>query len=128
MPTIDADADVIESDEPWSYIPNEKLRPFLISPGAGRPQNWLIDGRVFNRCVNFDRNLPVEICEMRDIKSRLKHMDQLDIDVQVLYPSLSLLPLTARAEVENAICRSYNQSLTDACVPGEGRLTWIVVV
>src|SRR6267142_632922 len=49
MPTIDADAHVIESDETWLYIPNEKLRPFLISPGAGRPQNWLIDGRVFNR-------------------------------------------------------------------------------
>ena len=81
MPTIDADAHVIESDETWRYIPNEKLRPFLISPGAGRPQNWLIDGRVFNRGVNFDRNLPVDICEMRDIKSRLKHMDQLDIDV-----------------------------------------------
>jgi len=128
MPTIDADAHVIESDETWHYIPNEKLRPFLISPGAGRPQNWLIDGRVFNRGVNFDRNLPVDICEMLDIKSRLKHMDQLDIDVQVLYPSLFLRPLTARAEVENAICRSYNQWLIDVCARGEGRLKWIAVV
>ena len=128
MATIDADAHVIESDETWRYIPNEKLRPFLISPGAGRPQNWLIDGRVFNRGVNFDRNLPVDICEMRDIKSRLKHMDQLDIDVQVLYPSLFLRPLTARAEVENAICRSYNQWLIDVCARGEGRLKWIAVV
>ena len=128
MPTIDADAHVIESDETWRYIPNEKLRPFLISPGAGRPQNWLIDGRVFNRGVNFDRNLPVDICEMRDIKSRLKHMDQLDIDVQVLYPSLFLRPLTARAEVENAICRSYNQWLIDVCARAEGRLKWIAVV
>ena len=128
MATIDADAHVIESDETWRYIPNEKFRPFLISPGAGRPQNWLIDGRVFNRGVNFDRNLPVDICEMRDIKSRLKHMDQLDIDVQVLYPSLFLRPLTARAEVENAICRSYNRWLIDVCARGEGRLKWIAVV
>jgi predicted TIM-barrel fold metal-dependent hydrolase len=55
-------------------------------------------------------------------------MDQLDIDVQVLYPSLFLRPLTARAEVENAICRSYNQWLTDVCARGEGRLKWIAVV
>lgn len=47
MPTIDADAHVIECEQTWSYIANEKLRPYLISPGGGRPQNWLVDGRVF---------------------------------------------------------------------------------
>src|SRR5262249_13897850 len=128
MPTIDADAHVIESEATWSYIANEKIRPFLISPGGGRPQNWLIDGRVFNRGVNVDRGLPEEIREMRDIEGRLKHMDELDIDVQVLYPSLFLRPLTAKAEVETAICRSYNQSLIDICNHGRGRLRWIAVV
>ena len=65
MPTIDADAHVIECEQTWSYIENEKLRPFLISPGGGRPQNWLVDGRVFHRGVNLDRHLPLDICEMR---------------------------------------------------------------
>ena len=128
MPTIDADAHVIESEETWSYIRDEKIRPFLVTPGGGRPQNWLIDGRVFHRGVNFDKNLPIAICEMRDIKGRLKHMDELNIDVQVLYPSLFLRPLTARPEVENAICRSYNQWLVDIVTQGEGRLEWIAVV
>jgi predicted TIM-barrel fold metal-dependent hydrolase len=128
MATIDADAHVIECEDTWSYIQNEKLRPFLITPGGGRPQNWLVDGRVFNRGVNFDRSLPIDICEMRNIKGRLKHMDQLNIDVQVLYPSLFLRPLTAKAEVENAICRSYNHWLIDICAKGEGRLEWIAVV
>jgi hypothetical protein len=49
MPTIDADAHVIESERTWDYIEDDKLRPFLITPGGSRPQNWLIDGRVFNR-------------------------------------------------------------------------------
>ncbi|HVO95807.1 MAG TPA: amidohydrolase family protein [Terriglobales bacterium] len=128
MPTIDADAHVIECDETWKYIPEEKLRPFMVNPGGGRPQNWLVDGRVFHRGVNFDRNLPIDICEMRDIRGRLKHMDELEIDVQVLYPSLFLRPLTAKAEVENAICRSYNQWLIDICAKGEGRLEWIAVI
>ncbi len=128
MRTIDADAHVIECEETWSYINNERLRPFMINPGGGRPQNWLVDGRVFNRGVNLDRNLPLDICEMRDIKSRLKHMDDLNIDVQVLYPSLFLRPLTAKAEVEEAICRSYNQWLIDICAQGEDRLRWIAVV
>ena len=68
-----------------------------MTPGGGRPQNWLVDGRVFHRGVNFDRHLPLDICEMRDIKGRLKHMDELEIDVQVLYPSLFLRPLTAKS-------------------------------
>jgi predicted TIM-barrel fold metal-dependent hydrolase len=128
MPTIDADAHVIECEKTWSYISAEKLRPFIINPGAGRPQNWLVDGRVFNRGVNLDRNLPLDICEMRDIGGRLRHMDELDIDIQVLYPSLFLRPLTAKAEVEQAICRSYNQWLVDICANGEGRLRWVAVV
>ena len=128
MPTIDADAHVIECEQTWSYIENEKLRPYLISPGGGRPQNWLIDGRVFNRGVNLDKNLPLDICEMRDIKGRLKHMDEFEIDLQVLYPSLFLRPLTASAEVENAICRSYNRWLIDICARSEGRLRWIAVI
>jgi predicted TIM-barrel fold metal-dependent hydrolase len=55
-------------------------------------------------------------------------MDELDIDLQVLYPSLFLRPLTSREEVEAAICRSYNQWLIDICRRGEGRLRWIAVV
>jgi predicted TIM-barrel fold metal-dependent hydrolase len=128
MPTIDADAHVIESEETWSYIADEKLRPFLITPGGGRPQNWLIDGRVFNRGVNVNRELPEAIREMRDIDGRLKHMDELEIDLQVLYPSLFLRPLTGKPEVEVAICRSYNRWLTEICGKGRGRLCWIAVV
>jgi len=128
MPTIDADAHVIESERTWDYIEDDKLRPFLITPGGSRPQNWLIDGRVFNRGVNVDRGLPESIREMRDIEGRLKHMDALDIDLQVLYPSLFLRPLTAKPEVEKAICRSYNQWLIDICNQGEGRLRWIAVI
>ena len=33
-----------------------------------------------------------------------------------------------KAEVEQAICRSYNQWLVDICGKGEGRLKWVAVV
>jgi len=128
MPTIDADAHVIESERTWDYIEDDKVKPFLITPGGRRPQNWLIDGRVFNRGVNVDRGLTEGIREMRDIDGRLEHMDELNIDVQVLYPSLFLRPLTDKPEVEIAICRSYNQWLIDICNRGKGRLRWIAVV
>jgi predicted TIM-barrel fold metal-dependent hydrolase len=87
-----------------------------------------VDGRVFSRGVNVNRELSEAVREMQDIGGRLKHMDELNIDVQVLYPSLFLRPLTSKAEVEAAICRSYNQWLIDICRKGEGRLRWIAVV
>jgi hypothetical protein len=98
MPTIDADAHVIESEQTWSYILDEKLKPCLIQPSGARPQNWLVDGRVFNRGVNVNRELSEAVREMRDIGGRLKHMDELNIEVQVLYPSLFLRPLTSKAK------------------------------
>ena len=40
---------------------------------------------------------------MDDINARLKHMDELDIDVQVLYPTIFLRPFTRRPELELAV-------------------------
>src|SRR5437867_12760407 len=65
---------------------------------------------------------------MGDIEGRLSHMDELGIDIQVLYPSLFLRPLTSKPKVEEAICHSYNQCLIDICRKSEGRLRWIAVV
>jgi predicted TIM-barrel fold metal-dependent hydrolase len=128
MPTIDADAHVIESEQTWGYIGGDELRPLLVTPSGGRRQYWLIDGRVFHRGVNVNRELPEAIREMRDVAGRLRHMDELGIDVQVLYPSLFLRPLTSKPEVEEAICHSYNQWLIDICSKAEGRLRWVATV
>jgi uncharacterized protein len=128
MPTIDADAHVIESEQTWGYIGRDELRPLLVAPSGGRRQYWLIDGRVFHRGVNVNRELPEAIREMRDVAGRLRHMDELGIDVQVLYPSLFLRPLTSKPEVEEAICHSYNQWLIDICSKAEGRLRWVATV
>jgi len=128
MPTIDADAHVIESERTWDYVEETDFRPVRVAPEDGGREFWLIDGRVFNRGVNVNRELPEAVRDMRDIQYRLRHMDELGIDIQVLYPSLFLRPLTSRPEVEAAICSSYNRWLTDICSKGEGRLRWVAVV
>jgi hypothetical protein len=55
-------------------------------------------------------------------------MDALGIDVQVLYNSLWLRPLTRRPEVEIALCWSWNRWLADVWKLGENRLRWTCVV
>lgn len=130
MATIDADTHVIETDETWSYMEGEqaRYRPALVTPESGGRQYWLIDGRIFSRGSNVNRSIPAEAREMRDIEARLRHMDELEIDVQVLYPSLFLRPLTARPEIEAALCRSYNRWLADLWGKGENRLRWVAVL
>ena len=111
MPTIDADTHVIETEHTWDYMEESeaKFRPVLVSPENDPRQFWLIDGRIFSTRTNMNRSIPPSTLELRDIEARLRHMDDLGVDIQVLYPSLFLRPLTSRPEVELAICRSYNR-------------------
>ena len=64
---------------------------------------------------------------MLDIDVRLRHMDELGIDVQVIYPTLLLSEPAEHAEVELAITRSYNKWLADRCAASGGRLRWLCV-
>jgi predicted TIM-barrel fold metal-dependent hydrolase len=61
---------------------------------------------------------------MLQLEARLRHMDELEVDVQVLFPSLFLRPLTERPACEAALCRSYNRWLADVWSQSEGRLRW----
>lgn len=129
MATIDADAHVIESERTWDYFDagEAQYRPALVAPANDGRMDWRIDGRIFSRGGNVNRQIPEAVREMRDIEMRLRHMDELGIDIQVLYPSLFLRPLTDRPEVERAIAKSYNRWLADLWRKGERRLRWVAV-
>ena len=128
MTTIDADAHVIETECTWEYGQpgEEKLMPRALTQGG--VDYWVIDDRLFLRRRNFGHETPVESQELRDVSARLRHMDELEIDVQVIYPTLCLIPLTRRADVELAINRSYNRWMADVWSQGNGRLRWAAVV
>jgi len=131
MPTIDADAHVIETERTWEYMDESEaqFKPVTVtSSSAPGKQFWMIDGKIFNRGTNIGKDTPDASREMKDIEARLKHMDELGVDIQVLYPSLFLRPLTSRPEVERALCRSYNRWLTDIYRKGEKRLQWAAIL
>ena len=60
--------------------------------------------------------------------SRLKHMDELGVDVQVIFPTMFIIPLTARPEIELALCRSYNRWMADIWKQAKERLRWAAVL
>jgi predicted TIM-barrel fold metal-dependent hydrolase len=129
MLTIDADAHVLESEHTWQYLDraDADYRPRIVrSETAVRGQNewWLVDGRLWSKQTNVGRGTSTEAREMADVAARLRHMDALGIDVQVLYPTIFIRPLTQRPQVELALCKSYNRWLADIWVEGKQRLPW----
>jgi predicted TIM-barrel fold metal-dependent hydrolase len=128
MAIIDADAHVIETEQTWEFMLEEERRfapEVLISKNTGI-QFWRVDDRVIANS-NLGLNVPEDSRDMTDVSARLAHMDALKIDIQVLYPTLFLRPVTARTEVELALYRGYNRWLAQIWQRSNKRLRWIVL-
>ena len=143
---IDADAHVVENEQVWDYLDaaEKKYRPELMAlPGEPGRQAWFLDGenigpkfpapdeeQATEHLKKFGRDVatPVQARELSDVQRRLKHMDELGIDVQVIYNSLWITPLTKRPDAEIALCWSWNRWLADVWKLGDNRLRWTCVV
>ena len=133
MAVIDADAHVIENEHTWDFLEESELRfrPVTVTqtnPADARKEYWLVDGTLAGRRFNVGSDTPPESRELTNVNARLEHMDRLGVDLQVLFPSIFLQPLTIRPEVERAICRSYNRWLAEIWSQGRGRLRWAAVL
>ncbi len=139
MGSIDSDAHVIETPHTFSYIEeaDRGFTPLVVTQTSGAAQFgnegnlakdfWLVDGRVFPKDRNVGSETTPESREMTDIAGRLAHMDELGVDVQVLYPTLFLRPVTGNFDVEFALCRSYNRWLADIWSKSDDRLRWVAM-
>jgi uncharacterized protein len=133
MAVIDSDAHVLETERTWDYMLDSEraLRPRIVATPEDESsggESWFIDGLYLGKARNVGHDTSKESREMDDIKARLKHMDELGVDVQVLYPTIFLRPYTRRAELELAVTRSYNRWLIDIWRRAPERLRWVVVL
>lgn len=139
--TVDADAHVIETPFTFEYIEEKdrKYTPLVVNQIAGAAQHsnegkvrseyWIVDNHVYAKDRNVESKVSrAEWREMRDIDGRIKHMDELNIDVQVLFPTLFLRPCTDNVEPERALFRAYNRWLADIWRKAPDRLPWAAMV
>ncbi len=136
MGFIDADAHVDETQETWDYLrPDDALfRPVLLDApgwnylGPDIPPHplWLIGGNVRLKRYRDDEitGTTQATRELMDVPARLRHMDELGFDVQVIYPTTFLHAVTAQPEVELAVHGAYNRWLADKTAGTGGRLRW----
>lgn len=109
---------------------------------------WVIDEQMFPRrvgrgCNNLGTPVTydgkptrhtalkpdsVESMELTDIGARIRAMDNEEIALQVVYPSLFLAyPLTSNVPFASALCASYNRWLGDR-LSGNQRIKWAAIV
>ena len=146
LPVIDADAHVIETERTWDYLEpsEEKFRPLLFSsPKYPGQEYWVIDEKIrgfrfptftqqqlreMSNTAGRDMETPQAARELDDVELRLSHMDELGIEIPVLHNTLWIEQVSQRADVEAALCRSWNRWLGDVWKKSTGRLRWSCVI
>ena len=149
MPRVlDADTHILEPAEMWQHFAEAMYprRPVLVTVPNDtlyRRSNafWLIDGEIFPKPAGkggFLLLTPAEqetardrpdrrSRELLDLGYRLKDMDAMGADLQVVYPTLFLAFLTHDVELEVALCRAYNRFLAGVWAKQPRRLRWVVI-
>jgi predicted TIM-barrel fold metal-dependent hydrolase len=138
MNAIDADAHIDENEQTWEYMDeaDRGFKPITFDLGDVEPKGpsdgrrhdlWLIGGKARLRRFRSDEKscTTKETRELLDVPARLRHMDQLGIEVQVLYPTTFLHAVTDRPEVELALFKSYNRWIAERTASSGGRLRWV---
>jgi predicted TIM-barrel fold metal-dependent hydrolase len=151
MRVIDADGHVEENPITFSdkYLAPE-FRPHRPQVVPGTEEGlayWMIDEQLFPRrvgrgCNNLGtpasyQGKPVRHAqrkpdslgsmELTNLKDRLQIMDEENIWLQVLYPTLFLAyPLSSNPAYSSAMCDAYNRWLGDV-LAGQERLKWVGV-
>lgn len=141
MPVVDADTHIDESEETWASMQgaDARFRPTTISPGDGMQAPgfdasasrwWLVDGRMRQRMIRDDEltGTTQESRELLDVQARLKHMDQMGVDIHVIFPTIFLGYLTANPEADVALAKAYGQYMAQKCAESAGRLRWAAVL
>lgn len=118
---------VVEMDGMVYWVIDEQLFPRRV----GRSCNNLGTPTSYNgkpAVHTLGKPESIGCMELTDLKARLQIMDEEEIDIQVLYPTLFLAyPLSSNPALATALCSSYNRWLGD-WLSGHDRLKWAAVV
>jgi predicted TIM-barrel fold metal-dependent hydrolase len=142
MGYIDGDTHVLECEETWDYFdPSEReFKPITLEypgaegPGAESRRQYFVIGDTITRRFapngqtwGYGKDYPEEVSYLRDTSVRLREMDDLGIDVQVLFTTDYLTVGVENPLAEAALARSYNRWVADRTADTNGRLRWTII-
>ncbi|HEY7321839.1 MAG TPA: amidohydrolase family protein [Candidatus Binatia bacterium] len=147
---IDADAHVEESQAMFDRLDKEfrDRRPLPVrfdnDTVFGKYNAvWLIEGETYPKLIGKGGTIfrtptlmeaaslkreTIGAQEMTDIGARLKDMDKVKIDTQVVFPSLFLTTTAQDLRLEAALLRAYNSFLGECSAASKGRIRFAALV
>ena len=133
MPIIDSDTHVDENDQTWDHVGDESMRPRAgsFNDGAASRDFWVVDGYKVHKAKRDEHTntkTTIGTRELLDIEARLRDMDELGVDIQVIYPTIFNRNPALRPEVELELTRSYNRWMGERTAEASGRLRWVCVL
>jgi predicted TIM-barrel fold metal-dependent hydrolase len=148
---FDADAHAMMSPRMWETLPKEYSvrRPQPARVGdvgdLGRWTNgWLVDGQIIPHALGpgsqpgneparvlkefgaetHSPEFPLSGFDLSDPQARLRGMDFMGVDHQMLYPTTLYARMTGDSGFEAALMRSYNRYVGKQCAFDAKRLKW----
>jgi hypothetical protein len=152
MKVIDADSHVYEVEETWNYLPkkyqNRRPLPITIKPEDAPYMGvdntfWMVDGKsvqwtwgkgtVQIGCPLTSTHANLKVFSigsqsLRDVEQRVRDLDKAGVDLQVIYPTLFLVPLSEDDAFETALMYSYNSWINERCSKRPDRLRWAALL
>jgi hypothetical protein len=120
MPVIDADTHVTEGDDTFSYLREDEkqfapIKGEIPARDGGSPRGyWLVGGQQLSRSIRPNGDVWKTMGELLDVDARARAMDDMGVDVQVIYPTF-FNKAVGNALQEVALTRSYNRWMADRC-------------
>ncbi len=150
MLVIDADGHVEESAAMFDSLEGEyrKRRPLPLGFDRDTVYGdanavWLIDGKTYPKLsgkggvtfltptvMELAKRKPIAVAaqELNDVEARLRDLDKMQIEKQVVYPSLFLTATTDDLKLEAALFRAYNSFMANACKQSGNRIRFAAQV
>ncbi len=142
MGFIDADVHGLETGRrTWEYFdPNERhygppptgpwvMENFVLDPTFPRQQLTLPQMEqapdIKETMERMNSFYPEGARDLSNIPARLKHMDELGVDVQVCYSNFWLVDGIQDPTREAALSRSWNRWAAEGTRPSKGRIRWM---
>lgn len=132
MGYVDSDTHVREVVETWSYCDatERQYAPILVEGRwqvGSTPTRW----GPFNPDVTpegYHELFPRGSVDLCDARARIRRMDELGVDVQIIFTTFFLSTDIDDPVAEAALMRSWNRWMADKTAGANGRLRWIVEV
>jgi predicted TIM-barrel fold metal-dependent hydrolase len=147
----DADAHAMMSPRMWETLPNEyfprRPRPTRVHDVSDMNRwtnGWLVEGQIIPHALGpgsqpgneparvleefgahaHSPEFPLSSFDLSDPQARLRGMDFMGVDHQMLYPTTLYARMTQDPGFEAALMRSYNRYVGKQCQAAPKRLKW----